>query len=107
MWNGGRTPLAAGGGGSGTGLLAVSPNPSQAPVTLHYEVARSGRVEVELFDLAGRRVRRLVGEAQPAGRHRVVWDGRDAAGGRVAEGVYFCRMSAGSYRATHRLVLMK
>ena len=37
----------------------------------------------------------------------VYWDGRDEAGAPVASGVYFYQLSAGDFRQTRRMVLMK
>jgi len=42
-----------------------------------------------------------------AGRYRVRWDGTDGRGVAVASGVYFCRMEAGTFSATQKLVMMK
>jgi hypothetical protein len=51
------------------------------------------RLQVEVFDLGGRRVRDLsVRRQQPAGRHRFFWDGRDEEGRLVPPGVYVLRL---------------
>jgi flagellar hook assembly protein FlgD len=42
-----------------------------------------------------------------AGAHQVTWDGRDSAGDKVARGVYFCRMSAGEFSATEKMVMLQ
>jgi hypothetical protein len=52
-----------------------------------------GEVEVEVFDVNGRLVRRLLNEVLGGGVHRVEWDGRAASGRRVTTGVYFLKMS--------------
>ena len=49
---------------------------------------------VEVFDVRGRSVLRLLDAALTAGRHEVVWDGRDARGQAAASGVYFYRLKA-------------
>ena len=41
------------------------------------------------------------------GRHEVVWDGDDNNGSRVATGVYYYRIAAGSFTATKSMVLVK
>lgn len=61
-----------------------------------YSIASPSRVDLRVYDLMGREVRRLVAEEQPAGEHRVIWDGRDHTGAAAARGVYFCRLAAGS-----------
>ena len=62
------------------------------------------RIELAVFDLAGRRVRTLVAGERPAGTHEVWWEGGDEHGRPVATGVHFLRFSAGD-RAVTRPVL--
>ena len=61
-----------------------------------FKVVRVGDdspAEVEVFDLAGRRVRRLVEQRDlSTGSYTIVWDGRDDAGVLVPPGVYYARL---------------
>jgi flagellar hook assembly protein FlgD len=59
---------------------------------------------VEVYDLQGRLVKRLVNEWLPAGRHLVTWDGTDGDGRRTGAGLYFARIDANGLRAGQRLV---
>jgi len=68
------------------------PNPFNATTTIHYELHRAGIVRLELFDLNGRWVKRLIAEQQSEGRYAVVWDGTDDLGQPLASGVVFCRL---------------
>ena len=58
-----------------------------------FGVAKAGRVQVEIYDVAGRKVRNLADRVFPAGEHTLQWDGADNAGAKVAPGVYFVRSS--------------
>ena len=49
----------------------------------------------------------LVDGVRGAGAWGVTWNGEDERGKRVASGVYFCRMRAGSFDETRKLVLLK
>ncbi len=73
------------------------PNPfgrSAAPVTsLSFELSQDARVRLEVFDLAGRRVRVLEERRLVAGSYEVPWDGRDGAGRAAASGVYLARLT--------------
>jgi flagellar hook assembly protein FlgD len=61
-----------------------------------------------VFDLSGRLVKGLVtAEVRSAGRHEVVWNGRDDAGRRVASGTYVYRLDAGDFSEARRMVLAK
>ena len=70
-----------------------SPNPFQGQTSLRFGLAHATRVRLELFDLAGRRVRTLVDGELAAGPHASSWDGRDEHGAAVRAGVYFVRLS--------------
>ena len=89
-------------------LLPPVPTPFSARTNFAFLVpAPGGRVRLEVFDVAGRRVRVLHDGPAVAGRHAAGWDGRDEAGRRLASGVYFARLSLGNETRDRRLVLMR
>jgi len=69
------------------------PNPFSpmldAFVRIRYDLAQPASVRVHVFDFGLQRVRTLFEGMQEAGAHEVIWDGLDARGVRVANGVYF------------------
>lgn len=75
-------------------VAAIRPNPARGPVRIFLELGRTGLVQMEVYDLRGRRVREwaLSGEST-AGERVLVWDGRDSSGRGVASGVYVFRAS--------------
>jgi hypothetical protein len=52
-------------------------------------------------------VRRLIDEPRAAGRHVIVWDGTDRAGGAVASGVYWARLDAEEASRSVRMVFLR
>lgn len=60
-------------------------------------------VRLRIYNLKGEVIRTLVNGAQNAGEHTVVWDGKDDGKSKVASGIYFYRLSAGSFMATKKL----
>jgi glucose/arabinose dehydrogenase len=68
------------------GWLRVRPNPSSGAVTLAFDSAEAVR-SIEIWDVAGRLVRRLGG-----GERTWTWDGRDGDGRRAAAGIYLVRV---------------
>jgi hypothetical protein len=92
---------------AGGGLrMRASPNPAPASGTdLILAGAAGGRVEIDVLDVRGRRVRRL-GAATLTGATRVSWDGRDGRGSPVAAGAYVvvARGPAGSASTVVRIV---
>jgi hypothetical protein len=84
------------------------PNPFNPATTISYDLKDRVTVNLAIYDVTGRLVKTLVAaEATDAGRHRVVWNGRDEAGRVVATGVYVCELDAGGYSETRRMVLAK
>ena len=73
-------------------LAPASPNPSSGTALVNFGLERTGEVRLELFDLAGRRVRTLASGAMTAGPHAARWDGRDDDARSVSAGVYFVRL---------------
>jgi len=76
-----------------TRLLSPFPNPLARASTLRFDLARSGRVRLEVFDLNGRRAAIVADRAFDPGRHDLDWNGRDNRGARLGAGLYFVRMS--------------
>jgi hypothetical protein len=74
-------------------LGQAAPNPFRPATSIPYSLARSAHVQIDVRDVAGRLVRKLVDGAQAAGEHRAEWDGVDERGRRVAAGTYFYRMT--------------
>jgi len=68
--------------------------PSEGEVSLHYTLASSAQVTVEVLDASGRVVRTLQVGAQGAGDNSCLWDGKDALGQRLTSGAYSFRVKA-------------
>ena len=88
-------------------LLQNFPNPFNPTATIRFEIARPEHVRLNVYDIRGRLVRTLVDELRQANSYQVVWDGTNNNGGAVASGVYFYRMTAGSFVQTHKMMLLK
>jgi len=82
------------------------PNPFHAASRIGFHLGETSPVTVDVFDVRGRRVRRLLEKSLAAGDHEVSWDGVAADGRRVAPGVYFMRLSAPGVSRTVKLVRM-
>jgi hypothetical protein len=75
------------------------PNPFNPETTIRIELPYRTAVRLEIFDVLGQRVRMLVTGELSAGMHRVVWNGRDANGTSVGNGLYLYRLQAGDWRS--------
>ncbi len=78
------------------------PNPFNPSTTIRYGIPRKSHVTLTLFDLTGRKVATLVDGEEDAGYHLVRLDGA-----KLATGVYFYRLVAGSYAGTKRLIILR
>jgi hypothetical protein len=83
------------------------PNPFRAETQIRYQLPRPGFVTVAIYDLSGQRIKTLVNEHRDAGYYAVRWDGRSQDGKTVSNGVYFCRMKAGTYTAVKKILLLR
>jgi hypothetical protein len=84
------------------------PNPFNPSTVISFTLARGESVNLAIYDLRGRVVRRLVdGGALPAGSHDVAWDGRGDDGRSVAAGVYLYSLRTPTLEETRRLTLAK
>jgi hypothetical protein len=102
-----QTPTAVGGRVPTVfGLDILSANPFSDIGRFNISVARATRVNVTVYDVAGRRVAQLVDDAMPAGQHVIQWNGDDGQS-RAASGVYFVRMQAAGLSFTKRVVLLR
>jgi hypothetical protein len=89
-------------------LLPNHPNPFNPSTTVRFDLKRPGSVELSIFDAQGRLVRTLArSEHFASGRHELRWNGDDDAGRRVASGVYYLKLIAGSTVDSQRLVMVK
>ena len=81
-------------------------NPVRSEASFHYALPRAARVELQIFDLTGRRVTTLVAGEVVAGEHDTPWNLRDADGAPVRAGVYFARLTAGKDHGVERVVVV-
>ena len=64
-------------------------------------------MQLEIYDVAGRRVRSLVNQSATAGTYRLQWDRRDEGGRDVAAGVYYSRLLTPTHRIVRTIVVSK
>ena len=83
------------------------PNPFNPVTTLRYDLPEQAHVEIMIFDIMGREVKRLVNVQQTAGFKSVVWDGTNEWGQPMSAGLYFYRISAGDFHSVKKMVLLK
>jgi hypothetical protein len=90
-----------------TRLLPNYPNPFNPETTVRFELARDGHLRIDVFDVMGRRVARLLDEDRVAGTGQVTWHGRDRHGRTLPSGAYYVRLETGTRVDTRKVMLLK
>ena len=88
-------------------LRAILPNPAAGGLSVTFDLPNDSHVTLRIFDATGRIVAALVDGHVQAGTHTVAWAGTSAGGREPAIGLYFCRMDAGDFTATRKIVIAR
>ena len=88
-------------------LFQNFPNPFNPSTTIEYQIPKTGLVQIYIFNIQGRMVRRLDNAIHQAGIQNIVWDGRDNSGTQAASGVYFCQVKFSGKAITKKLMFIK
>lgn len=87
--------------------LAAFPNPFNPQVTISLSLPAGVSTRLSVYDLAGQRLAILHDGFLPAGRHAVVWDGRDRQGRTLGSGTYLCRLETPALSTSLKLNLAR
>jgi hypothetical protein len=82
--------------------FSVYPNPFSSVTTINYQIKNNEKVVIKIVDVLGKEIAVLINETMPKGNHSVTFNGSD-----LTKGIYFCKITAGSYSETKKLVLVK
>jgi hypothetical protein len=83
------------------------PNPFNPTTQISYTIPKTNRVDLSIYDLLGRRVRTLVHRVQNSGSYTVEWDGKNDFGTQVASGIYVYSLTAGKFKQSRRMILLR
>ncbi|MEO8166665.1 MAG: CotH kinase family protein [bacterium] len=84
------------------------PNPFNPSTKISFSIPHHEAVTLAVYDVYGRLIRNLIAnQTYDQGTYNVQWDGRNDAGLVVASGVYFGRLTAGTFSATRKMNLLK
>jgi len=78
------------------------PNPFNPSSTIEFQIAKETQVSLKVYNMLGQEVATLVNEKLAAGHYTSRFDGN-----RLASGVYFYRLAAGSFTQTRQMLLLK
>ena len=83
------------------------PNPFNPQTSVQYNLAHTGDVNLNVYNIVGQKVRTLVNGTQAFGEHKVIWDGMSNDGRLTPGGLYFYRLQAGDFVQTRKMLLIK
>lgn len=86
-------------------LQPVYPNPMDGESWMRFVLDNETEVVLEITDLQGRQLVLLKSGKLEPGSHQIPWDGRNAAGNRLASGLYLVRLTAASVQSVQRLLI--
>jgi WD40 repeat protein len=95
-----------------TALLPNYPNPFNPETWIPYQLAEPADVNISIYTADGAVVRTLAVGHQPKGIYHdktraVYWDGKNEVGDAVASGVYFYTLTAGKFKSTRKMLILK
>jgi uncharacterized lipoprotein YddW (UPF0748 family) len=83
------------------------PNPFNSETIIEFDLPFDSWVSLKIYNVLGQEVKTLVDELKRAGKHKVIWDGRNEEGSSVTSGIYFCKMVSGTFAKSIKVVLVK
>ncbi|MDD4223600.1 MAG: FlgD immunoglobulin-like domain containing protein, partial [Candidatus Cloacimonetes bacterium] len=93
---------------STTSMLSQNyPNPFNPTTSIAYEIPTDGLVSLDIFNVRGELVKRLLNTNKAMGKHSVVWDGKDNQGRHCSSGIYYYRLKSNGVSHTQKMLLLK
>jgi hypothetical protein len=92
---------------SKTTLSKCSPTPFSNNAYISYSLSKPETVELNVYNLNGKLIRRLVNKQQNSGHYQVCWDGRDNLGKNLPNGVYFYQLKTNGNRITKKTIIIR
>jgi hypothetical protein len=78
------------------------PNPFNPNTKIKYSIPQSSNVIIKVFDILGNEIETLVSEEKQTGTYEITWYAEN-----LPSGIYFCRLQAGYYVDTKKMLLLR
>lgn len=83
------------------------PNPFDKETKIKFSIPERCRVILDVTDIMGNKVLEFINHTVEADDYEVIWDGTDANGFNLPNGMYICRLIAGSHVKTIKMMLRR
>jgi len=88
-------------------MLNIYPNPFNSYTNITFELISTSNVNIQIYDLEGKRVRHLFSGDLIPGSHKMSWNGQDDMGIEVPAGIYITKCIAGDHQQSKRIVFLR
>jgi len=88
-------------------ILSCYPNPFNPSILLEYKIGKRNHIQLDIYNVLGKKVKSLVKEIQEAGNYYVKWDGKNGFNQPMPSGAYFLRIQAGENHIMKKITLIK
>jgi len=83
------------------------PNPFNPITKIKFEIKNAQHVYLEIFDVTGKLIRKLIDNTMNAGIHELYWDGKNGNGKSVNSGIYLYSLRAGKVTLSKKMTLLR
>jgi flagellar hook assembly protein FlgD len=83
------------------------PNPFNPTTKIRYGLKENTYVSINIYNLMGKHIRSYINTVQDAGYQTILWNATDASGQPVPAGMYIYSITAGDFRQTRKMILLK
>jgi Bacterial Ig domain len=88
-------------------FLGVHPNPFNPITTFNFNLSESIQVNIDIYNIKGQLILKLLDETMSAGSKNIIWNGTDKQGVICPTGIYFSKIQLGRQLFKHKLMLLK
>lgn len=88
-------------------LMQNYPNPFNPETAIAFSIKEKSNVKLSVYNIKGQLVKTLRNEMMNAGKHSVVWNGKDHQNRNVTSGVYFYKIETNNFTSTKKMILIK
>lgn len=90
-----------------TKLFNNYPNPFNPATTIEFSVSSAGNISLAVFNLMGQKVKSLINNFYNPGSYNITWNAVDDLGMQVPSGIYFYKLTTGSFVQTNKMILLR
>jgi hypothetical protein len=83
------------------------PNPFNPETRISYEIPKSSKVVIEIFNVSGQKIVSLVNDFKKAGRHMVSWSGKNDLNHKLPSGIYIYQLKTNNASFTKKMLFVQ